>query len=208
MAHKNTVAMETSSSSPYLAVARNGATDLATSLATQQAHDMVGGVVVKTERQLRRERRRRKRWTVVVAIVCLSAFFVGLAAMIVHATLVAYLAFVFPLFTGPYAIRQRRKLNKLPTLVNVLNQIRETANVLLFENDKLHAENNRLAHQVSRLNQAETKLSALAEKSGSNVAAICDLVKENAAAMKQMKVRRLLLVYILVSLFYVFLSSR
>jgi sensor histidine kinase YesM len=177
----------------YAATSRSGAADLATTIAAQQAQEIMAttttGALIKTEAQLRLERRRRKKWTIVIATGCMLAFFIGLIAMIVEGSTYAYLAFVFPLFTGPWAIRQRRKLNKLPTLVNVINQIREEVNVMILQNNKLHVENNRLSKEVTRLNEAETRLQAVAEKSGSNVKAICELVKENATTLRQMKVR-------------------
>jgi regulator of replication initiation timing len=175
--------------SPYAATSRSGAADLATTIAAQQAQELATGAFVKTEAQLRQERRRRKKWTIFIATGCMLAFFIGLIAMIVEGSTYAYLAFVFPLFTGPWAIRQRRKLNKLPTLVYVINQIREEVNVMILQNNKLHVENNRLSKEITRLNEAETRLQAVAAKSGSNVKAICELVKENATTLRQMKVR-------------------
>lgn len=170
-------------------VAMNGTTSLAATIATHQAQEMATGAFIKTEQQLRQERHRQKKWTIAIATVCMAAFFIGLTAMLVEGSGVAYLAFLFPLFTGPYAIHQRRKLNKLPTLVYVMNQLREQVNRMMLQNNKLHAENNRLATEVTRLNDAETRLQAVASKSGSNVATVCELVKENAESQRQMKVR-------------------
>jgi hypothetical protein len=185
-----------SASSPYAAAARNGAADFVTAIAALQAKEALattGSALITTEAQLRYHRRRTKRWTVFIATGCMVAFFLGLVIMFVEWSTYTFLAFIFPIFTGPWAIRQRRKLNKLPTLRFVINQIREEANVLVLQNNKLHSENNRLAKEISRLNDVETKLQSVAEKNGSNVTAICELVKENAATLRQMKVRNLAL---------------
>lgn len=35
--------------------------------------------------------------------------------MYIEASIIAVIAFIFPLFTAPFAIMQRRQLNKLPS---------------------------------------------------------------------------------------------
>jgi hypothetical protein len=174
----------------YIAIQRSGNANLATAIATQQVQNVVSsqGFTITSEEQLRREKRRQKKWTVLIATVSMIAFFVALSAMIVEASTVAFIAFLFPLFTGPYVIHQRRKLNKLPTLVFIMNQIRDQINRILIQNTKLHSENARLENEIGRLHDAETKLQAVVEKSGHNVDTICSLVKENAEAQRQMKV--------------------
>lgn len=172
----------------YVAIQRGGTANLATSIAAQQLQNVTEGYMITSEEQLRREKRRQKKWTVLIATVGLVGFFVALAAMIVEASTVAYLAFLFPLITGPYAIHQRRKLNKLPTLVFVMNQIRDQINRISIQNSVLHSENTRLEKEVLRLNDAEAKLQAVVDKSGHNVETICSLVKENAETQRQMKV--------------------
>lgn len=157
-------------------------------LVQQQARNLAQQRI-DSEAAMYREKRWQKKVTIVVAIVALSAFFCGILAMWLEASLVAYLAFAFPVVTGPYVVHQRRKLNKLPRLCYVLNQVRGEVNRLMLANDKLHAENNRLAGQLQRLNEAERTLSQFAQQSGSDVRTICDLARENAATLREMKVR-------------------
>jgi len=163
------------------------AAPLATQLAQQQAQNMAMQRI-DTEAAMRSEKKWQKKVTIVVAAVAMSAFFVGLIAMWVEASVVAYLAFAFPLLTGPYVVHQRRKLNKLPRLCFVLNQVRNQVNRLMVQNCKLHVENNRLAEQITRLNEAERTLNQFAKQSGSDVQTICDLVQENAETQREMKV--------------------
>jgi hypothetical protein len=179
----NQSSLETS----YVAIQRGGTASLAASIASQQVQN--AGFMITSEEQLRREKRRQKKWTVLIAIVSLVGFFVALAAMIVEASTVAYLAFLFPLLTGPYVIHQRRKLNKLPTLVFVMNQLRDQINQISIQNSMLHSENTRMEKEVVRLHDAENKLQAVVDKSGHNVETICSLVKDNAEIQRQMKVR-------------------
>ena len=177
--------------SSYVAIQpRDGSASLATSMAIQQAQSIVyhQGFMITSEEQLRREKRRQKKWTVLIAIIGLIGFFVALSAMIVEASMISYVAFVFPIVLGPYAIHQRRKLNKLPTLIFVMNQIRDQINRLMMENNKLYNENSRLENQIQRLQDSETKLEAYVQKSGHDVDTICALVKENADTQRQMKV--------------------
>jgi hypothetical protein len=170
----------------YVAVQRGGTATLAASIAAQQVQN--SGFMITSEEQLRQEKRRQKKWTVLIATISMVGFFVALAAMIVEASTVAYLAFLFPLLTGPYVIHQRRKLNKLPTLVFVMNQLRDQINQISIQNSMLHSENTRMEKEVVRLHDAEKKLQNVVDKSGHNVETICSLVKENAETQRQMKV--------------------
>lgn len=163
------------------------ATPIATQLAQQQAQNMAMQRI-DTEAAMMREKKWQKKVTIVVAAVAMSAFFVALFAMWLEASVIVYLAFAFPLLTGPYVVHQRRKLNKLPRLCFVLNQVRNQVNRLMVQNCKLHVENNRLSEQVVRLNDAERTLNQFAKQSGSDVQTICDLVKENAETQREMKV--------------------
>jgi cell division protein FtsB len=177
--------------SSYVAIRpRDGSASLATSLAIQQAQSIVHnqGFIITSEEQLRQEKRRQKKWTVLIATTGIIGFFVALSAIIVEGSTIAYFAFAFPIVLGPYAIHQRRKLNKLPTLVFVMNQIRDQINRLMTENTKLYNENSRLEGQIHRLQDSETKLEAFVQKSGHDVNTICALVKENAETQRLMKV--------------------
>ena len=190
--HEISVLLTTMESSYVAIQPRDGNASLAitTMALQQQAQSIVHqqGFMITSEEQRRREKRRQKKWTVLIAIIGIVGFFVALSAIIIEASTVSYLAFVFPMVLGPYAIHQRRKLNKLPTLVFVMNQIRDQINRLMIENPKLYNENARLEGQIQRLHDSETKLEAFVKKSGHDVDTICTLVKENAETQRQMKV--------------------
>jgi regulator of replication initiation timing len=178
--------------SPYSAVQyRDGNASLASTIALQQAQHVASsqGFMITSEEQLRREKRRQKKWTVLIAFISLIGFFVALSAVIIEASTIVYIAFVFPIVLGPYVIHQRRKLNKLPSLVFVMNQIRDQINRIMVENSKFNIENTRLENEIQRLNDCETKLGTVIQKSGHDVDTIVSLVKENAETQRQMKVR-------------------
>jgi hypothetical protein len=171
----------------FVSVDKHG--NVAASIAQHHAQAIVTSQLSSPEAQLKLEKKRQKKYTVAICVVSLSAFFVGLAAIWIEASIVVYLAFLFPLFTGPYVVHQRRKLNKMPTLRHVMNLIRNQANKLSYLNQQLHAESIRLTNQVARLSQAEAKLESVAKQAGSDVDRICRLVRENAETQRQMKVR-------------------
>jgi hypothetical protein len=52
--------------------------------------------------------------TFAISAVAISALVTALAAMYIEASSIAYLAFMFPLFTAPYVIHQRRKIQWIP----------------------------------------------------------------------------------------------
>ena len=53
--------------------------------------------------------------TGIIAIAAVLGVACGLIAMWIEASTIAYVAFFFPLITGPYLILQRRKLQWLPS---------------------------------------------------------------------------------------------
>jgi hypothetical protein len=53
--------------------------------------------------------------TWIIGIVAMAAVSVGLFVMWVEASLVTYIAFVFPLITAPWVIIQRKKLQWMPS---------------------------------------------------------------------------------------------
>jgi hypothetical protein len=173
------------SAAEFVAIDKHG--NVAASIAQHHAQALVTNWS-SPEEQLKLEKKRQKKYTVAICVIALSAFFVSLVAMWIEASIVVYLAFLFPICTGPYVVHQRRKLNKMPTLRHVMNLIRNQVNTLSHLNRQLHAENIRLSNQVARLNEAEAKLETVAKQAGSDVDRICRLVKENAETQRQMKV--------------------
>ena len=56
------------------------------------------------------------RWvTWIIGIVAMAAISVGFVAMWVEASLITYVAFIFPLISGPCVVVQRKKLQWMPS---------------------------------------------------------------------------------------------
>jgi hypothetical protein len=53
--------------------------------------------------------------TIGVCVVAATSLLTGLFAMYIEASIIAYLAFAFPLITGPMVISQRRKIQWIPS---------------------------------------------------------------------------------------------
>ena len=174
--------------SDYVSAAKGTSKTMATNLATQQAQQAVAEAFETPEQTRRREKKANRQWTVVIAIVSMVTFFLSLITMYIEASWSAIVAFLFPVLLSPYVIRQCRKLNKLPTLKFVMNEIRKQTNYLMLQNRKLHMENNRLSAEVERLNDAEERLNQVAKQSGTNVDTLCKIVEENGRIQRKMKV--------------------
>lgn len=141
----------------------------------------------KTEEEKQRQVRQIRRWTWTVAGTAVASMAFGLTAMFIEASIVCYLAFVFPLVTAPYTIYQRRRLNKLPTLAQEINLCRQLINRMSILNKRLEMENNRLGTQVSKLKASEERLHGIANESGIHVNELQELCRENAEILKKMK---------------------
>jgi hypothetical protein len=107
--------------------------------------------------------------------------------MYVEASTIVYLACIFPIITGPYAVRQRRKLHRLPTLREALNKLRARVNELSIENKELEVLQRKVETQVSRLGKAEQKLRLIAQRQRIDIFALNDLVVENGRLIRQMR---------------------
>jgi len=58
--------------------------------------------------------------TVLISIVAIACLASGLFAMWTEASIVAFVAFAFPLLTAPAVVTQRRKLQWLPSKYNII----------------------------------------------------------------------------------------
>ena len=58
--------------------------------------------------------------TIVVVTAALASLILGIAVMYAEQTLVAYVAFSFPVVISPYAIYQRLKIQQLPSAYETL----------------------------------------------------------------------------------------
>jgi hypothetical protein len=140
-------------------------------------------------RTRRKLEKRELAFTVVMGSIGGLAVLTGLLAMYIEASWITYIAFIFPLLSAPYSIHQRRRLNKMPSLVEEINKVRVHVNQLAVFNLRLQQENDRLAGQVGRLGAAELKLQAAVQESGGDVNEFQSLVRENGATLRKIKVR-------------------
>lgn len=91
------------------------------------------------------------------------------------------------MFTAPTAVRQRRKINKLPSMREEQNKLRHDVNDLAEENRQLHALSDKVEQQASRLSEAEVKLNRIAEVQGASVAELQRMVMENGVLTREMR---------------------
>ena len=130
----------------------------------------------------------QRRWSRIVIAVACAAMAMAIASMALEGSAIAIIAFVIPLITGPYVIYQRKMLNKLPTMVFVINQTRHQVNRLTVQNSRFTKENDRLAVEVGELKQLDHQFYKICQESGTNVEDMKKLVQENGEIQKQMKV--------------------
>jgi len=123
--------------------------------------------------------------TLLVGSVAGLSVVMALAAMMVEKSFAAYLAFIFPLVMAPYSIHQRRQIDKLPTLVSELNQLRTTVNSLDRRNTELKHLNNTLRSKLSKYSEVQKDLEGVAAKNGVQVTQICKLVIEHGRIQRQ-----------------------
>jgi hypothetical protein len=116
------------------------------------------------------------------------AMLTGLIAMYIEASFIAYIAFSFPILAAPYSIHQRRRLNRMPSLVDEINKVRIHVKTLAGLNIRLQQENDRLAGQVGRLADAEENLQQAVQKTGGDVNEFQRLVRENGETTRNIKV--------------------
>jgi hypothetical protein len=143
-------------------------------------------------REARRHRRKLERnelvFTVVMGSIGGLAMLTGLIAMYIESSSIAYIAFFFPILAAPYSIHQRRRLNRMPSLVDEINKVRIHVNTLAGLNIRLQQENDRLTGQVGRLAATEGKLQEAVQKAGGDVNEFQRLVRENGETTRKIKV--------------------
>lgn len=106
--------------------------------------------------------------------------------MAVEASFICYVAFVLPVIVAPYAVVQRRLINKLPTIVGQINLCREHVNRLASQNTRFTQENDRMESELNRLEQINARLEQTVGKNGEDLNELQQLIKENGVIQKQM----------------------
>jgi hypothetical protein len=141
-----------------------------------------------TKEEVQDLKQSQQRWNAIVFTTGLSAFFLALLSITSIGTTFVFVCFIWPLVLGPYMIHQRRYLNRYPTLRRLINRVRFQVNRLQIQNNKFAAENARLEHQLTTLQQTEFQLHQLCVAQGTNVTELQALIKENGTIQKEMKV--------------------
>eukprot|EP00934_Nitzschia_sp_Nitz4_P004696 Nitzschia sp. Nitz4//scaffold73_size107353//45176//46328//NITZ4_004316-RA/size107353-snap-gene-0.102-mRNA-1//-1//CDS//3329557464//4686//frame0 len=126
-------------------------------------------------------------WTSFVGIFAVLAVSTSLVAMWWEASIYAYVAFAFPLMTGPYVLIQRRRIQWLPTFREEANKLRMSVNDMAAQNVRLNIENSRLDRQVQRLRPVQERFDQLVIRDNKNIQELRQVVRENAAVLKEIK---------------------
>lgn len=165
----------------------NGTNNPALAASLTIASAQVDQMFETSQEQKKREKKRQRRWTYTIVGTALSSIIIGIVAIYIEASIICYLAFLFPFFMGPTVIYQRRQLNKMPTLTQEINLCRHLVNRLMIENTKLAQQETRLAAQVGRLEHSEQQLSQIAAANGVQLSDLQGLVQENSVTTRRMK---------------------
>lgn len=86
---------------------------------------------------------------------------------------------------APVAVIQKVKLNKLPTLRSVHNELRRQVNKFHAQNERLQSSNVKLNAECNELKGVEAEYGVLAKKYGANVDRLLAIVKENGEIQKK-----------------------
>ena len=163
--------------------------DDATTLSESNAAALANAPQDMTVEQGKALTRQQRRWTRIVVSTAVACFGMALASMALHASAVIVFCFCIPVVTAPYVIYQRKMINRLPTMVHVINQTRHQVNRLTKQNGIFQRENDRLTNEVAELKQVEYKFHKVCESMGTNATELRGLVDENGKIQKEMKVR-------------------
>mmetsp|Transcript_19022 Transcript_19022/g.38561 ORF Transcript_19022/g.38561 Transcript_19022/m.38561 type:complete len:303 (-) Transcript_19022:177-1085(-) len=140
------------------------------------------------ERKRTEEEKNRHYWLTVGHAIFASVSMVSSLICIRLASWgITKLAFSIPLGAAPYAVQQRRQLNKRETVRTKLNKLRGEVNHLLEENIKLRGVNETLGKEVTKLKAMEEDLNSILVKQGGDLNEFCALVKENSRIQLEMK---------------------
>mmetsp|Transcript_9809 Transcript_9809/g.15076 ORF Transcript_9809/g.15076 Transcript_9809/m.15076 type:complete len:278 (-) Transcript_9809:248-1081(-) len=160
-------------------------------MASSQVSQLTAGVHLESdferERRLHEAEKHNDKYTKIVSGIATAGMITALLAMYIEASFICLIAFFFPLVTAPYAINQRRQLNKFPYMEEAINNIRYCINQLSQENTKLTEETTKLESYVSTLKEKEETLESVVNRQGRNVTEFRALVKENGKIQQQMK---------------------
>jgi len=128
------------------------------------------------------------RWcTYCIMAAATASVIVALVAMLVEASIICYFAFVFPLVIAPALIIQRRRINRLPTLIQEINLCRVLTNRFMVQNERLQREQHRLTGLVQRLQASQSQLEQVAQQSGLQIEDLQALCRAYGETLRQMQ---------------------
>ena len=139
------------------------------------------------DRRAEAEKQQRIGTTLTVGLVVATMGVAAVALTVAADSIITFVAFVIPIALGPYIIRQRRQLNKLPTLKEVLNLTRIHANKLHTCNQQFQKENDRLTREIYRLEGVEDKLKQTAKENNVSIDYLQTLVNESGQLQRQIQ---------------------
>mmetsp|Transcript_42 Transcript_42/g.46 ORF Transcript_42/g.46 Transcript_42/m.46 type:complete len:267 (+) Transcript_42:1726-2526(+) len=139
------------------------------------------------ERRLYEEHQKARRYTLILRGLAIGGMVTALIAIIVEDSFITLVAFSIPLVTCPYMMFQRTKLNRLPSLCELLNSTRQESNRLSAEIEKLAYETNQLEHTIHKLKDVEGLLEQQVVSQGRSVNQFRAIVKENGSIQRQLK---------------------
>lgn len=134
-------------------------------------------------------RKSNKFWSRVVNILASVTFVMAWIALWAEDfSTICVIAFSIPLFVSPYAIWQRRKLRKLPTLRQVINHCRWNVNRLMVQNQRYAHENDRLSQENQRLSGVQQELQVVAQQQGCSAEELRRKIHEYGEIQREMEV--------------------
>mmetsp|Transcript_2330 Transcript_2330/g.3637 ORF Transcript_2330/g.3637 Transcript_2330/m.3637 type:complete len:335 (-) Transcript_2330:341-1345(-) len=151
------------------------------------AYAHLGRTDPEAEKRREQEAIRKQRMMLLVSIAVAGTSLVsaGFAIYWLPNT-ISYIAFIWPFFTAPFAVKQRVKINKFLGTREYINLLRQEINRFMIQNDKLSRENDRLEVEVKRVQDVEEKLSAIAKVQGVQVSELVEMTKENRRVLQKM----------------------
>jgi hypothetical protein len=154
-------------------------------LETEQRENEAGGVVVKGEANDAWITKMDERGVIAVGV---AAFFAACWSFIAVVGQLADVSSLTTLLLSPTVIVQRTKLNKLGSLRELHNELRNMASQLATENVHMHQSVTSLESHLQRLNTVESQLTSLAKDSGKkSVEKLVHVVEEHGHVQAELK---------------------
>jgi hypothetical protein len=129
--------------------------------------------------------RQRDIVTILVGTLSCLTMATSLAAMYEEDSILAYVAFTFPLFVAPYVIHQRALINQLPTLRAAITKSQSQVSRITAETIQLHESIALLSGQLKKLAFVDDRLSDVAKTNNVDASSLRMLIYTNANLQRQ-----------------------